>query len=313
MVGAGNWGLTLARNLDALGALAAVADPDPLARAAIARAHPAAVLFDHHEGLLESGVPAVVIATPSPSHHTIARQALLAGKDVFVEKPVALSTREAEELVSLARTLDRVLMAGHLLLHQPAVRWLKAYLDGGRLGTVYSFNHERLDLGRACVEENALWSLGVHDVAALLYLVGEAPQRVFASGQAVVQPDVEDDVRLRLEFRSGLQAHLHASWLWPEKRRRLTVVGERGMLVYDEFEQTVRLHRKRIGRHLDHHDEGHEIVFHGNPNPLRLELEHFLDRLEDRAAPLSDGESAARVVRVLEEASRRLRALEASL
>jgi predicted dehydrogenase len=252
--------------------------------------------------LWSSDVDAVAIATPAPSHFAIARDALLAGKDVFVEKPMVLSVEEGKQLVALARERRRVLMVGHLLLYQPAIRWLANYLSSGELGEVHSFHQERLNLGQARPVENALWSLGVHDVAVLLHLVREEPSRASVVGQRVLGEQVEDDVTLHLDFPSGVQAHLHASWLWPEKRRRLTVVGSRGMLVYDETAQQVVLHRKGIDRALKNWDEGHLQVFHGPAEPLRLELEHFCDRVADRQPPLSDGASGLAVVRVLEQA-----------
>jgi predicted dehydrogenase len=251
-------------------------------------------------------VPAVAIATPVPTHYPIAREALLAGKDVFVEKPITLSLAEAEDLAKLAKQLDRVLMVGHLLLYQPAIQWIKQYLAAGELGQVHSLHQQRLNLGRARAVENVLWSFGVHDVAVLLHLVGAAPTRIYATGQRVLQAKVEDDVYLHLGFPGGVQAHLHTSWLWPERRRGLTVVGSKGMLVYDEIAQTVTLHKKGITPELANRDEGAEVVFSGSGEPLKLELEHFLARVADRAAPLSDATSGVEVVRVLEEASRQL-------
>lgn len=305
VIGVGNWGKNLVSNLRSLGALAAVAEASPELRSGLAAQYPEVPLYkDHRPLLLESTITAIAVATPAPTHYTVVKDALLAGKDVFVEKPITLSTRDAQELVDLAQARGRVMMVGHLLLYQPALQWIKGYLDSGALGTLYSLHQERLNLGRARSVENALWSLGVHDVAVLLHLVGRAPSRIKVTGQPSLQPGVEDDVYLHLDFMGGIQAHLHTSWLWPEKRRRLVVVGSEGMLVYDELEQTVLLHRKGITPDLNNRDEGYEVVFQGHGEPLRLELEHFLARLEDRRPPLSDGSSGVEVVRVLEEATR---------
>jgi len=303
VIGAGHWGKNLVRNFHALGVLAAVAEVSPALREAIVRDYPGVTVHDDPRPLWSGDAAAVAIATPAPTHYALAREAILAGKDVFVEKPMVLSAAEARQLVTLARERRRILMVGHLLLYQPAIRWMKTYLAAGELGKVYSFHQERLNLGLARPVENALWSLGVHDVAVLLHLIDGEPSRVQVSGQRALGPHVEDDVRLHLEFPSGTAAHLHASWLWPEKRRRLTVVGSRGMLVYDEAGQAVVLHRKGIDSALKNWDEGALEVFRSPAEPLRLELEHFCGRVADRQPPLSDGASGLAVVRVLEQAS----------
>lgn len=306
LIGAGGWGKNLARTLHELGGLGGVAEIRPELRAQLGSLYPAIPLYPDHKGLLQSDIPAVAIATPAATHFDLTKEALLGGKHVFVEKPLALSASEAEELAALARATNRILMVGHLLLYQPAVRWIKDFLASGVIGVLYSLHQERLNLGRVRTVENALWSLGVHDVAVLLYLVGEAPERVIAQGQAVLQRGVEDDVYLHLRFPGGVQAHLHASWLWPEKRRRLTLIGEKGMLVYDEVAQSVTLHRKSITPTLANRDEGTELIYHGHGEPLKLEVEHFLECVVEGKRPLSDGESAVPVVRVLEEATRQL-------
>lgn len=308
VVGAGAWGRNLVRNFRELGALAAVAEADPKLREGLARENPGLPLHEDWRPLLAAPVPALAIATPAPTHHEIARAALLAGKDVFVEKPMALTAEHAEDLAALARARGRVLMVGHLLLYQPAIQWIRERLAEGLVGAARSLHQERLNLGKARAVENALWSLGVHDAAVLLHLVGAAPTEIAASGQCALRPGVEDDVYLHLGFPGGVRAHLHCSWLWPERRRRLAVVGDGGMLVYDEVDGTVTLHRKRIDAALANVDEGSEVVFRSSGEPLRAELEHFLARLEDRKPPLSDGESGARVVRVLAEADRLLAA-----
>ena len=306
LIGAGGWGKNLARVLHELGALGAIAEICPQLREELSGLYPGVPLYPDHRALLETDLPAVVIATPAVTHFSLTKESLLCGKHVFVEKPLALSTAEAEELVALARKQNRILMVGHLLLYQPAIRWIKEFLDSGALGEIWSFHQERLNLGRARSVENALWSLGVHDVAVLLYLVGRVPEEVKVVGQAVLQPNVEDDVYLHLRFPGGIWAHLHASWLWPEKRRRLTIIGKAGMLVYDEVEQTITLHRKGITPQLTNRDEGAEVVFQNYGEPLKHELTHFLECVAEGKRPLTDGESAIPVVKVLEEASRQL-------
>lgn len=306
VLGAGQWGMNLIRTFHELGALAAVVEVDAERRARVQVQYPDAQVFEDPEPVWDSPVPAVVVATPVPTHYDLARQALLAGKDVFVEKPLTLSVADAAELVGLARRQGRVLMVGHLLLYQPAIRWLKQRLAEGLIGRVHSLHQERLNLGRVRSAENALWSLGVHDVAVLLYLVGGPPEQVSVTGQRVLQPGIEDDVYMHLRFPGGVQAHLHTSWLWPEKRRRLTIVGSEAMVVYDELTQTVTLHRKRISRSLDHVDEGSEVVYQDDGEPLRLECEHFLEAVRSHQPPVSDGALGIEVLRVLEQAQQQL-------
>ncbi len=308
LIGAGNWGRNILRTLAELGVLGGVAEASGELRQRIAAEHPGTRVYADHRELLCSDIPAVAIATPVATHYPIAREALLAGKDVFVEKPLALRAAEAEELVELARARGRVLMVGHLLLYQPAIGWIKDFLGGGGIGEVYSLHQERLNLGRVRTVENALWSLGVHDVAVALYLVGRAPTRVEVVGQCALQPGIEDDVYLHMGFPGGVQAHLHASWLWPERRRRLTVVGSKGMIVFDELEGTVIVHRKGITPALGIRDEGSDVVFRAYGEPLRSEIEDFIRCIRDRATPVSDGECALAVVRVLEQTARQMEA-----
>lgn len=303
VVGAGRWGANLVRTFHALGALGAVVETDPRTRAKMQSEVPGVPWIDRLDDL-PADITAVAVATPAPTHFEVAKRALLAGRDVFVEKPMALSSSDAREMGEIAQAGGRVLMVGHLLVYQPAVRWISAFLREGGLGTVYSIHQDRLNLGRARSVENVLWSLGVHDVAVLLDLVGETPSKVTPVGQGVLQPGIEDDFYLHLGFPNGIQAHLHVSWLWPERRRRMTVVGEKGMLIYDELEQLVTLHRKRIAvPSLENQDGGAEEVFRASGGePLKLELEHFLARCQDRAEPLSGALQGLRVIETLEAA-----------
>lgn len=303
VIGAGNWGKNLVRNFSELGVLSGVAEYSEELRAGMSAEYPSVPLFANHLELIESGVDAVAIATPVPFHFAVAKDALEAGKDVFVEKPLTFSVAEAEELITLAETNKRVLMVGHLLLYQPAIAFVKEFIEAGKLGEIYSMHQERSKLGRVRAAENALWSLGVHDVAVLLHLVGEPVVKTVYSGHCGVQPNIADDTYLHLTFESGIIAHLHNSWLWPENRRCLTIVGEKGMLVYNEVAQNVTFHDKTVDTDLVHHDLGSEVIFSGDGQPLRTELEHFLECLETRDTPLSDGHGGLAVVRVLEAAT----------
>ncbi len=303
VVGAGQWGMNLVQTLHSMGVLGAVVEADSERRASKSSATPGVPWVSS----LEDAPPceAVVIATPAPTHFDVAKAALQSRQDVFVEKPIALSAVQARELRDLAAAQKQVLMVGHLLLYQPAVRWIAGFLKEEGIGKLYSIHQERLNLGRARAAENVLWSLGVHDIAVLLSWVGEPPKKVSAFGQAALQTGIEDDVSLHLSFASDVQAHLHVSWLWPERRRRTTLIGSKGMLVYDELDQTVKLHRKAIQTPaLQNIDGGVETVFEtSGQEPLRLEMEHFVARCQDRQTPLSGADHALEVTEVLEIAS----------
>lgn len=307
VVGAGTWGRNIVRTLHELGGMAAVAETDPEVRAQLAQDYPGVAIYEGHEALLAGeDVDAVAIATPVHTHHDLTRAALMAGKDVFIEKPISVNSAEAESLVQLAQDQGRILMVGHLLLYQPAIQRLMEEVRGGRIGRLLAMHQIRAKLGRARTFENVMWSFSVHDLAVMLEVAGGAPSRVRALGQAVLQPGIHDDVHLHMEFPGGIQAHLHASWLWPEVERRLTLIGSQGMLVYDEVTQELVLHRKTIDDDLAHFDEGAELLYKGNYQPLELELQHFIDCCKTRSRPRTDGESGVAVVRVMEEAQRQL-------
>lgn len=311
LIGAGNWGRNLLENFYHLGVLAAVVDEDEKRLHEVEKKYPDSnikLLSCADELWGKPAISAVAIATPAATHYALAKAALMVGKDVFVEKPLTLRAHEAEELSKLARENSRLLMVGHLLLYQPAIRWIKDFLTegGSGIGKLLSLHQERLNLGRVRTIENALWSLGVHDVALFLDLVGEEPTHIRVVGQRAVQKDIEDDVYLHLTFPTGVKAHLHTSWLWPEKRRRLTIIGDGGMVVYDEITQKVIWHKKRIGPQLENIDAGEEVVLEGASEPLKIELSHFIECCKNRAKPYSDGESAVAVVEVLEKAQKQL-------
>lgn len=293
----------MVRTFHQLDALAAVVELDPALRSSIRAQYPHIPVFDDVQDVLNSPISALAIATPAPVHFSVAMAALQADKDVFIEKPMTLNTEDAVELTRVAAERNRILMVGHLLLYQPAIQWIKSFIDAGELGTLHSIHQERLGLGIARRNENVLWNLGVHDLAVALFLLNDAPERIHVAGQCVLQPHVDDDIYLHMEFAEGRQLHLHVSWLWPEKRRRLTVIGSKGMLVYNELEQSVDFHRKGIGEDLANWDDGVERVYQGQPEPLKLELQHFLGRLKDRTPPLTDGRHAIEVIRILEKAS----------
>ena len=303
VIGAGNWGKNFVRNFHEIGALKAVSEVAIDIRQKLEKEFTDVHIVRDYEEILNSEIPAVAIATPAPTHFELAKKFLEAGKDVFVEKPMCMKVAEAEELLKISQDKNRILMTGHLLLYQPAIQFIKKYIDDGKLGKIHSLHQERLNLGRARNAENVLWSLGVHDIAVLLYLIDKTPEKVIATGQHVLQDKIEDDTYLHMTFEGGLVAHLHNSWLWHEKHRMLNVIGEKAMLTYNELEQTVTLHNKTIDSNLQNQDNGSELIYKGEGQPLRLECEHFLNCCATREKPVSDGASALEVIKILEAAT----------
>ncbi len=249
-----------------------------------------------------------MLATPVPTHSELAIRVAESGKHCFVEKPLATTAADAEAAVAAATRAGKILMVGHLLEYHPAVHRLKELLDEGELGDLYYIYGNRLNLGKLRAEENALWSLGAHDVSVVLHLVGEEPVECSAHGESYVRAGVEDVVFCYLRFPSGLSAHLHLSWLDPHKERRLTVVGARRMATFDDMAVAGKLTVYDKGFDEDVRSWGEYIARSGesfspriaNAEPLRLECEHFVQCIRDGSTPRSDGHSGLRVVRVLE-------------
>ncbi len=318
VAGLGYWGPNLARNFAALPGceLAWCCDPSSEARERVAGRFPQARLTgDLDEVLADPALDAVALATPVPTHADFAVRVLEAGKHCFVEKPLAQSVADAERAVAAAEAAGRVLMVGHLLEYHPGVQRLKQLTDSGELGDrIYYIYGNRLNLGKLRADENALWSLGAHDVSVVLYLADEEPWEVIAHGESYVQEGVEDVVFCFLRFPSGLSAHLHLSWLDPHKERRFTVVGSRRMATFDDMAIEGKLQIFDKGFDQDSTSYGEYITRTGdifspsipNVEPLRVECEHFLECVRSGRRPRSDGASGLRVVRVLEELQRSL-------
>ena len=307
-VGLGYWGKNLVRNFDELSELAWLCDFSENRRNEFASRYPGARVTADVEDLLgDESLEAIVIATPVPTHYPLARRALEAGKHVFVEKPPAMRETEMAELVALAEERGLVLMPGHLLLYHPAVHKVKELVYSGELGDVLCVYGNRQNLGKIRKDENALWSLGVHDLSVILYLVGEQPETAVARGHAFLTPGVEDVVFCYLEFPSGKIAHMHLSWLDPHKMRKLTVVGRDKMAVFDdmELERKVTVYDKApeepIGTYGEWRTRTGDIFSPKIPNdePLKLECRHFLSLVAEG----SDGREmrdGLEVVRALE-------------
>ena len=308
VVGAGNWGKNLVQNFYALGALAGVADVSPDLRQKAAAACPGIQLYEDYQDVLETDISAVVFATPAPTHYRFAKAALAAGKDVFIEKPMTLNTQEAEELANYADQHNRILMVGHLLLYQPAIAWMRDYLASGKAGKVLHVMTQRAKLGRIRQQENVWWSFAPHDVSVVLDLLGN-PKLIGlqASGHTMVQADVEDAVHVDLTFAGGQTAHIHASWYHPLLQRSTTVIADQQMLVYDEVTQQVTVYDKSVDADLNNVDKGSWVADVAASQPLKLECQHFLDCLETRQQPRSNGWNGVAVVEVLEKAQETMR------
>jgi predicted dehydrogenase len=317
VVGLGYWGPNLARNFAAIPdcEVSWLCDASQEARAKAARSLPGARPAEDIEELLgDPELDAVVLATPVPTHAALATRALEAGKHCFVEKPLATTVADAQLAVDAAARAERVLMVGHLLEYHPAVTRLKELVDGGELGELFYLYGNRVNLGKLRADENALWSLGAHDVSVVLHLIGEDPVECTAHGRSYVREGVEDVVFCYLRFPSGVVAHLHLSWLDPHKERRLTVVGARRMATFDDMRLEGKLTVWDKGFDEDARSWGEYVARSGesfsprigNVEPLRVECEHFVECVRTGARPRSDGVSGLRVVRVLQELQRSL-------
>jgi predicted dehydrogenase len=317
VVGLGYWGPNLARNFDRLpeSELAWLCDGSQEVLDAAAVGFPEArATTDLDELLADDALDAVVVATPVPTHAALATRVLEAGRHCFVEKPLAQSSSDAQAVVEAAAGSDRVLMVGHLLEYHPGLERLGEIAASGELGDIHYIYGNRLNLGKLRAEENALWSLGAHDVSVVLRLAGEEPHECTAVGESYMRAGVEDVVFCYLRFPSGLAAHLHLSWLDPHKERRFTVVGSKKMATFDDMELERKLTIYDKGFDEDFSSYGEYIARSGdvysprvpNDEPLRVECRHFVECVREGRAPRSDGESGLRVVRVLEELQRSL-------
>jgi predicted dehydrogenase len=316
VAGLGYWGPNLARNFDELAELRWLCDLSPENRSRYADRYPAARATAYLDELLaDDGLDAVVVATPVPTHFELARRALLAGKHVLVEKPPAMRGAEMDELVSLAAERDLVLMPGHILLYHPGVAKLEELIGAGELGDVLCLYTNRQNLGVIRSNENALWSLGVHDLSVILRLVGEEPSEAVAYGRDFLQPGVEDVVFCYLRFPSGKVAHMHLSWLDPHKMRKMTVVGTEKMVVFDdmELERKVTVYDKAPWQRAETYGEWQtrtgdiHIPKVATAEPLRLECQAFLDLVAGRGDARRVASDGAMVVRTLDRLTESLR------
>ena len=307
-VGGGYWGKNLARNFAALGALRCVVDVDPATASAQAKAngvHAATI----EEALADPAVTAFAIATPAETHAELAIAALSRGKNVFVEKPIALTEDDALSMAQAARSSGKVLMVGHLLQYHPAFIALLRHVRDGKLGALrYAYSH-RLSAGKIRTEENVLWSFAPHDISMLLALFGDEPERVVGAGRSFVTSGIEDEYRVDMSFAGGARAHVFASWLHPFKEHRLVVIGSQAMAVFEDSKAGTE--KLVCCRYTTSAASGLPVIERREPEalayedfePLRAECEHFLRCCETGETPRTDAAEALRVLRVLRAAA----------
>jgi predicted dehydrogenase len=315
VVGLGAWGWNVARSFYDLPdcVLAACSDLNEVRRASAEHSWPGVVAYRTLEEMLErADLDAVVISSPAVTHYPLARKVLLAGKDVFIEKPFTLNVDHAEELLQLAEARSRVLMVGHLLEYHPVVEELRKMIAAGELGDVYYIYTQRVNLGRIRGDENALWSFAPHDISQIVYMLGADPVDVSARGQSFIQDGIEDVVFLSLYFSNRIMAHIHLSWLDPHKVRSTTIVGSKRMAVFDDVatSEKLRIYDSCATPPLPHsYGEAIKVRFGdihiphiSSAEPLKIECQHFLDCVRSRTTPRSDAKDGLRTVRILQAA-----------
>lgn len=307
VIGSGYWGKNLVRNFHELGALAAICDSNEDTLRQFAGQYPGCRTYRAFgEVLRDESIPGVAIATPAETHANLVREALLAGKDVCVEKPLCLSVQTGESLVALAQERDRILMVGHLLWYHPAVLRLKELVESGALGRIQYIYSNRLNLGKIRREENILWSFAPHDISVILGLLGEMPDAVHAQGGNYLHQRIADVTVSLLSFPSGVKAHVFVSWLHPYKEQKLIVVGDRKMAVFDDLEKKDKLlmypHSIEWKHHVPVPNKAEAQTVAIEPvEPLRAECQHCLDCITTRRRPRTDGDEGLRVLRVLQQ------------
>ncbi len=307
VIGAGYWGKNLVRNFAQLKVLQTICDNDQTLLNSFKKNYSVKYAADWKEVLKDKSINAVAIATPAVSHYKIAKQALLAKKDVFVEKPLALNVKEAEELIALAAKEKRILMADHILQYHPAVVKLKTLIDKGVLGKLQYIYSHRLNIGKLRREENILWSFAPHDISVILRLVGQEPKKVRAFGEAYLQKGIYDTTMTDLTFHDRLKAHIFVSWLHPFKEQKLVVIGDKNMAVFNDLEEKNKLllypHKVRWVNRIPVADKAQaQIIPLEKKEPLKEACLHFLDCVKKRKTPQTDGREALAVLKILKEA-----------
>jgi len=314
IIGWGYWGPKIARNLDALpqAAVTMVADTDPHRIALLKADQPWMQATTHTGDIFQADIDGVIIAAPVRTHYQLAKQALLSGKHVLVEKPLTADVTEARELVALAKERGRILMVGHTFEYNPAVNELRKLVQSGDLGKIYCIEAERVNLGLFRNDINVIWDLAPHDISILLYLLGDKPEQVSVQAHAHLQPHIHDIAHLDLGYADGMTAHIHVSWLHPCKIRRVTVIGDKRMVVYvvTQLSELVKIYNKCADVHVDpvvSYRYGAITIPHIDwIEPLRLECEDFANSIRTGTQPRAHGEVGLAVVEVLAAAQKAL-------
>jgi UDP-2-acetamido-3-amino-2,3-dideoxy-glucuronate N-acetyltransferase len=311
VAGMGYWGKNLVRNFYELGALSVICDSDASVEASCKNEY-SNVRFcrEFSSVLADPAITAVALATPAVSHYEMAKAALEAGKDVYVEKPLAIEVRQGEQLVELAEAGRRILMVGHILRYHPAIVKLQELIQNGALGKIQYLYSNRLNIGKIRTEENILWSFAPHDISVMLSLLNENPNRVSSQGTAYLSRNVFDVTLSQFDFPSGVQSHIFVSWLHPIKEQKLVVVGSEKMAVFDDttgHKLTLYPHKVQWKNRVPTAVKAKgEVVFLEDREPLKAECQHFLDSVKSRTPPLTDGREGLRVLRILDACQRSL-------
>lgn len=306
-IGLGYWGKNILRNLYELGVLHTACDLSEKLIEERKKEFPKANFTTDFESLLKNDeIKAVIISTPAITHYELAKKALLAGKDVFVEKPLALKLEEGQELIDLAKKQEKILMVGHILHYHPAVVKMKELIKEGKIGKIQYIYSNRLNIGKIRTEENVIWSLAPHDISLILSLVNEEPEEVKTHRGSYISDGIEDIALINLTFRGNIKAHIFVSWLNPFKEQKLVVVGSNGMLVFDDVsKEKLFLYPHKIewieGKMPVAKKENEQIIEVESGEPLKLELTHFIECVKDRKKPLTDGEEGLKVLKVLSQ------------
>jgi UDP-2-acetamido-3-amino-2,3-dideoxy-glucuronate N-acetyltransferase len=312
VVGCGYWGKNLVRNFAELGVLHTICDSDPKVLRSLKSSYPGINIETELLRVLENdGIKGVVIATPAVLHYSMAKEAIVAGKDVFVEKPLALEIEQGQELIALAEKHKKILLVGHLLEYHPAVGRLKELVDGGELGRIEYIYSNRLNLGKFRTEENILWSFAPHDISIILLLLGEMPREISAHGGYYLNRNLADVTLTTLGFNNGIRAHIFVSWLHPYKEQKLVVVGDKKMALFDDTNPKDKLlfysHEiEWIGGKPVPRQKQSEPVEIPSDEPLRIECQDFIDCIQSRKRPKVDGHKGLKVLRVLSYCQRSL-------
>ncbi len=315
VIGCGRWGINHVRTAYRLFGenLLLVSDIDPLAHERVGKISGSIRFTKSREDIInEAGIEAVIVATPAATHYSITRQLLINGKNVLVEKPITLESAQARELIAIAEEKKLKLMVGHVLLYHPAISKLKHLLEAGKIGKLQYVYSNRLNFGTVRNEENILWSFAPHDISVIQYLVGSNPDRVEAKGASFLQSNIEDSTITYLSYPGNIQAHIFVSWLHPFKEQRLVVIGDKGMLVFEDTapREKLKFYPKGFSKSegtLRKFDGDFEVIGHDEKEPLAEEQLHFVECIVNNRTPLTDGRHALEVLEILKRAEKSLK------